>query len=112
MSQSSQNEINWSTGQPLNDKRFTLRRGHLRAEAERGLVSAALEVDANTTNGPQLRPIDAEVRIGWPGPRPGESRAPWFDATLGLMKIPFGFEVPELDNVRPFLERANVVRAL
>ena len=33
-------------------------------------------------------------------------------ATLGLMRIPFGFEVQELDYVRPFLERATVLRAL
>jgi hypothetical protein len=108
--QQSQNEINWSTGQPLNNDRFTLRRGHLRAEAERGLFSSALEIDANTVNGPQVRPIDAEVRFGWPARRPEGS--PWFDGTLGLMKIPFGFEVPELDYVRPFLERASVLRAL
>ncbi len=31
---------------------------------------------------------------------------------MGLMKIPFGFEVPELDHVRPFLERSTVMRAL
>src|SRR5579872_874535 len=111
LDQQSQDEINWSTGQPLNNDRFTLRRGHVRVESEQGLVSGALEIDANTVNGPQVRPIDAEVRIGWPGPKPQPGR-PWFDGTLGLMKIPFRSEVQELDNVRPFLERGSVLRAL
>ncbi len=33
-------------------------------------------------------------------------------ATAGLMRIPFGYEVGELDWVRPFLERATVLQAL
>jgi hypothetical protein len=108
--QQSENEINGSTGQPLNQDRFTLRRGHVRVDAERGLVSAALEIDANTTNGPQVRPIDAEVSLRWPFVR-GDGR-PWVMATMGLMRIPFGFEVQESDNVRPFLERATMLQAL
>jgi hypothetical protein len=31
---------------------------------------------------------------------------------MGLMRILFGFEVQELDRIRPFLERATVLRAL
>lgn len=108
--QASQNEVDFSTNLPLNQDRFTLRRGHLRVDAGRGLVSGSLEIDANTVNGPQVRPIDAEVSVRWPA-EPDERR-PELVATAGLMKIPFGFEVPELDNVRPFLERATVSRAL
>jgi hypothetical protein len=108
--QSSQNEIDYATGQPMNLDRFVLRRGHVRLDAEKGLVSGALEIDANTVNGSLVRPIDAEVSIRWPEKR--EAHRPYAAATLGLMKIPFGFEVPELDNVRPFLERASVLRAL
>ena len=33
-------------------------------------------------------------------------------ATLGLMRIPFGFEVQQKDYTRLFLERSNVMRAL
>ena len=111
--QLSQNEINFATGEPLNRDRFTLRRGHLRAVSERNYLSVALELDANTQNGingAQVRPIDAEVSLQWPE-HIDESR-PYIAATLGLMKIPFGFEVPELDEVRPFLERSTVMRAL
>ena len=108
--QASQNDVNGSAGQPLNDDRFTLRRGHLRVDAQKGLVFGAMEIDANTTNGPQVRPIAAEVGIGWPAvPKPS---LPSISATVGLTRTPFGFEVQELDPVRPFLERATVLQAL
>ncbi len=108
--QASVNEVDYAQNRPLNQDRFTLRRGHVRLDAERGLASAALELDANTTNGAQVRPLDANVSLRWPA-KPEEG-ALFVVATLGLMKIPFGFEVPELDSVRPFLERASVMRAL
>ncbi|HVZ37569.1 MAG TPA: hypothetical protein VG963_34345, partial [Polyangiaceae bacterium] len=106
----SADELNLSTGAPLNQDRFLLRRGHLRLDAEHGPLSGALEVDANTTNGPQLRPIDAEISLRWPEAR--DALTPWVSVSAGLMKIPFGFEVPELDVERPFLERSSVARAL
>lgn len=107
--QASRDEVNASSRAPLNQERFTLRRGHLRADAERGRVSGALELDANTTNGPQVRPIDAEVSFR---ALAGDRTWPNLLFTAGLFKIPFGFEVPELDVDRPFLERSSVARAL
>lgn len=108
--QSSQNEIDWGTGSPLNEDRFTLRRAHVRADYERGYLIGSLEVDANTVSGPQVRPIDAEVGARWPTTKRDDDLA--LLATIGLMRIPFGFEVQELDYVRPFLERGAVARAL
>ena len=108
--QASQDEINYSTDTPLNQDRFTLRRGHLRVDAEHGLLSGAFEIDANTTNGPQVRPIDAEVSLH--SAEVSHPNQPQVTVTAGLMKIPFGFEVPELDVERPFLERSTVMRAL
>ncbi len=108
--QASQDEINYSTGKPLNQDRFTLRRGHVRVDAKRGLLSGALEIDANTTNGPQVRPIDAEVSLH--STESADPSQPRLTATAGLMKIPFGFEVPEFDVDRPFLDRSTVMRAL
>jgi hypothetical protein len=109
--QSSQNEINGSTGLLLNQDRFELRREHLRLDIDQGLVLGRVEIDANTTNGPQVRPIDAEVSFRWPGKHDDASHWPDLLATLGLMRIPFGYEVQELDYVRPFLERATVLQA-
>jgi len=108
--QASQDEINYSTATPLNQDRFTLRRGHLRVDSERGLFSGAFEIDANTTNGPQVRPIDAEVSLH--SADDNNPNQPRVTATAGLMKIPFGFEVPELDVQRPFLERSTLMRVL
>jgi hypothetical protein len=108
--QESQDQLSGSTGQPLNQDRFTLRRGHLRAQAEKGPFWGVLEIDANTTNGPQVRPFDAEVGVRWPE-RP-DDRLPSLSFCVGLTRIPFGFENPEYDYVRPFLERSTVVSAL
>ncbi len=108
--QESQDEINGSTGQPLNQDRFTLRRGHLRVNVEKGLFEGTLEIDANTTSGPQVRPFDAEVGIHWP--QIPDEKLPQLRFSVGLQRIPFGFENPEKDYVRPFLERATVVTAM
>ena len=107
--QASQNEVNFSTGVPLNQDRFTLRRGHLRLVAEQPYLSGTFELDANTNNGAQLRPINAEIAVHWPDR--DDPKLPRFELGAGLMKIPFGFEVPEQDVVRPFLERSNAARA-
>ncbi len=109
--QASQSEVNYATGLPLNQDRFTLRRGHLRFSAERSYLSGALELDANTTNGAQIRPIDAEIAAHWPAQPDPCQRLPYFTLSAGLLKIPFGFEVPELDVERPFLERSTMARA-
>lgn len=55
--QASQNEVDESSGQPLNQDWFTLRRGHVRFDAQRGLFAGVLELDANTVSGLQVRPI-------------------------------------------------------
>lgn len=108
--QMSQDELNGSTGQPLNRNRFMLRRGRIRLDAEKGLFLGALELDANTVNGPQVRPIDVEASLRWP--EKPDARLPTLTATIGLMRIPFGAEVQELDWVRPFLERSTMFQAL
>jgi len=108
--QSSVDEVNASTRAPLNQDRFVLRRARLRADAERGLFSGAFELDANTVNGAQVRPVDAEISVRAPE-REG-STWPTAKLSVGLFKIPFGVEVPERELARPFLERSTVSRAL
>ncbi len=107
--EASQNEIS-AAGQPLNQDRFNLRRGRIHLDAEEGLFVGSFEIDANTNSGPQARPIDAEVSLRWP--EKPDPRVPSLLATMGLMRIPFGYEVQELDYVRPFLERATMLQAL
>ncbi len=137
--ESSQDELT-QAGVPLNEDRFLLRRARLRGERDHGLFHGALELDANTINGLQVRPINAEVSVKWPPERSyartpwaedptgatrrlgattihdaGSSRPrgePWFMVTAGLFRTPFGFEVPESERERPLLERSTVANAL
>lgn len=119
--QTSQDEVS-QDGEPLNENRFLLRRARLRAESDQGLYHGAVEVEANTIRGLQVRPINAEVSVKWPAkrpyPRPNTDPklltvpGPWFIVTAGLFRTPFGFEVPEPENSRPWLERATMSSAL
>ncbi|MBX3261558.1 MAG: hypothetical protein KF782_17880 [Labilithrix sp.] len=134
--QSSQDELT-QDGEPLNEDRFLLRRARLRAERDDGLFHGAFEIDANTIDGPQLRPINAEASFKWPAsrayphtpwayetaprrawskdapaPAARERDAPWFMVTAGLFRTPFGFEVPESERERPWLERSTMSAAL
>jgi hypothetical protein len=67
--QSSQDEVNPSTGDPLNEDRFVVRRARIRAESDQGLVHAAFMIDVNTVHGPQVRPWNAEASLKWPPKR-------------------------------------------
>ena len=104
--QSSEDQLNGSTQAPLNQDRFLLRRGRLRGSYEADYLSGALELDANTVNGNQVRVVGAEVSVRWP------REAPLAQLSVGLFKIPFGWEVLQGDCDRAFLERSTVVRAL
>ena len=98
-------------GAPLNDTRFTLRRGRVGLGYRRGIVGGAIQIDVNTVNGPTARPINAELSVTpWAGPGPGEP--PLLRASMGLIKIPFGREVAEAEQQRFFLERSNAAQAL
>jgi hypothetical protein len=108
--QSARDEINSATGEPLNTQRFLIPRSRLRADFERGPVAAVLELDANTINGPAARILDAELTGRWQGPDP--KAPPYLAATLGILKIPFGLEVPQAETSRLFLERSTTALAL
>lgn len=106
--QSSVDELNSATGEALNQDRFVLQRARLRAEITRPYVSGALELDANTVNGPQARVFDAEVSARVDGP---SGAPPYAMLTLGLFRVPFGFETGERENGRLFLDRSHFARA-
>jgi hypothetical protein len=104
--QTSEDQLNTSTGAPLNDNRFTIRRARLRGAIDRRYLAAVLEVDANTTNGPQVRPMNMEATVKLPG-----DLVPAVAGTVGIFKIPFGYEVGQADYARLFAERSNMERA-
>jgi hypothetical protein len=108
-SQSSIDDVNSSTGAPLNDERFLIRRARLRLAADYGILSGLIEFDGNTVNGTTARIIGAEVSLKWPPPDP--DMMPYIMGTIGLFKVPFGFEVGQSDTARIFLERSTAERA-
>ena len=67
-SQASQDQLNPSTGEPLNQTRFLIRRARLRAEVDWRMLAGAVELDGNTVNGYQARLIGAEASLVWRNP--------------------------------------------
>jgi len=119
--QSSQDELDPSTGEPLNEDRFLIRRARIRLEKDHGFVHGALELDANTIRGPQVRPWNAEASVKWPeklryrGPAAlaqQNSDEAYVMVSVGLLMTPFGHDVPERENQRPFLERSTFANEL
>jgi hypothetical protein len=108
--QSSADEVNPSTGEPLNDNRFLIRRAVLRTDLAYGIVSGAAEIEANTVRSPTVRLIVAEASARWPSDQPGEP--PLVMASMGQFLIPFGFETQQRPIERLFLDASNMTRAL
>lgn len=106
--QASQDQLSPS-GAPLNQTEILIRRARLRAALERWWVAGLIEFDGNTNNGTQARLIGAEASIKVPGER---GAPPLLMATIGLFKIPFGFEVGQSDRERLFLERSTAEHGL
>jgi hypothetical protein len=105
--QSSSDQLNSSTGDPLNQNRFLLRRVRLATTLDRGYTAGVFELDANTVNGPQVRPIHFEATLRVP---PEAGKPSLLALTAGLFKIPFGYEVLQSDTERLFLERSAVIQ--
>jgi hypothetical protein len=108
--QSSEDEINPSTLAPINDERFLIRRARLKTTLDREYVAGALEFDGNTVNGTTARLINAEASVKLPGEE--AAPVPLLMASIGLFKIPFGFEIIQSDRDRVFLERSTAEQAL
>ncbi len=106
-SQDSFDELDPATGDPLNEERFLVRRGRLRAEAHRGAAFGTLELDGNTITGNVARILAAQV--GWTFTHAG---APLVTLSAGLFKTPFGAEVPASERDKAFLEPPAFARAL
>jgi Spy/CpxP family protein refolding chaperone len=107
--QSSVDQLN-PAGTPLNQDQFQIRRARLRATVDRWWVAGLLEFDGNTVNGAQARIIGAEASLKWPAER--GNPVPIVMGTIGLFKIPFGFEVGQSDRERLFIDRSTTERAL
>jgi hypothetical protein len=76
--------------------------------AEWEFVAMALELDMNTTNGPQVDLRKAELSFQY---RPDRTRPPIIMATMGQFDTPFGYELVESPRTRWFMERSTLSRA-
>jgi hypothetical protein len=105
--QDSQDQVSQS-GQPLNKNRFSVRRARASLMGEWEYAAGVLELDTNTTNGPQVDLRKAEASLQY---RPDRSRPPLLMATLGLFDVPFGYEVTEASRTRYFMEMTTAATA-
>ncbi|HYP74486.1 MAG TPA: hypothetical protein VER12_00940 [Polyangiaceae bacterium] len=92
-------------GTPVNQDRFTLRRGRLRLDHGWEYANATLEIDANTTRGMNVGIRRAEASVLYRGNN-GKDLPPLIMLSLGVTDLPFGFELLESSRVRPFMERS------
>ncbi|HEX2671942.1 MAG TPA: hypothetical protein VHM25_13760, partial [Polyangiaceae bacterium] len=92
-------------GAPINQDRFTLRRGRLRLDHGWEYANATLELDANTTRGMNVGIRRAEGSVLYRGNN-GKDLPPLVMLSLGVTDLPFGFELLESSRVRPFMERS------
>src|SRR5262245_51590604 len=63
--QRSQDELDGSTGGPLNQTRFLIRRARVRLDLERGFVWGGLELDMNTVDGVRSSLTEADLGAVW-----------------------------------------------
>ena len=108
--QSSEDQLDPASGQPLNQDRFLIRRARLGAAVDKHYGEGRIEIDGNTVQGSALRLIDVEASAKLPGKN--EGAPPVVMGTIGLFRIPFGREVPQDDRQRLFMERSTAARAL
>lgn len=74
-------------------------------------VSGELEIDANTQRGAYLGPRRAYATVAW-ADRHQPDALPWAAFSLGLMDVPFGYELWQGHRNRVFTERTIGSRAL
>jgi hypothetical protein len=115
LSQLSEDQLQ-QDGQPLNRDEFTLRAARLRVDGGHTYTAYTLELDASTTNGPQVGVRRAEATLLYRGDGAEEdeqpSRPPLVALTAGITDLPFGYELVEASRTRFFLERTAASEAL
>jgi hypothetical protein len=95
-------------GTTLNKDRFSIRRLRASLFGEWEYAALAIELDANTTNGPQVDLRKAEASVQY---RPDRAAPPLAMVTLGLFDAPFGYELVESPRTRFFMERSTASQA-
>jgi len=97
-------------GTPLNQNRFSVRRGRVRLKGRWKYVRADFEIDASTTRGPTASVRRASV--GAVLPNADETQPPLLVLSAGLTEIPLGLELQQGQDEILFLERTQGSLAL
>jgi Phosphate-selective porin O and P len=105
--QDSQDQL-FQGGAPMNKNRFSVRRARVGLTGDWEYAAVALQLDANTTNGPQVDLRKAEASLQY---RPDRAKPPILMATLGQFDTPFGYELVESPHTRWFMERSTASQA-
>lgn len=92
-------------GSPLNQNEFLVRRGRLRLDRGWEYAAASVELDANTFQGPSIGIRRAEGWLFYRGDNP-DHLPPLVALGLGVVDIPFGFDLLESARVRWFMDRS------
>lgn len=98
-------------GSVLNQNRFLVRRARLVLKRAFEFSSLEAELDGNTNSGPSFGLYRAEAAVFYRGQNEA-SKPPILQLTVGMFKLPFGFELPESSSQRWFTERTQTSRAL
>lgn len=99
-------------GTPLNRDQFALRSARLRVEQGYEYTAYGLELDATTTRSPILSIRRAEATLLYRGETPETNAPPLVALSVGVIDLPFGFEVAESVRTRLFMERTVASSAL
>jgi hypothetical protein len=97
-------------GEPLNRNRFVVRRARLRLQRSWDYAALDVELDANTVRDVSVGLRRAAGSVFWPGP--DAEAVPYVRASVGLLDIPFGAELPAGARGRLFAERSAASLAL
>ncbi|MGC4094039.1 MAG: porin [Polyangiaceae bacterium] len=98
-------------GTLLNQNRFLVRRARLSLKRAWEYTSLETEIDGNTNSGASIGFYRAEASLFYRGSNE-KKMAPLAQLTVGMFKVPFGFELPESSSQRWFTERTLLSRAL
>jgi hypothetical protein len=101
--QLSQDELQ-QDGTPFNQNRFTLRRARIRVAGRWKFLEAAVEIDANTTRGGQVRPW--KTYLAYVLRNPGDELVPYLRVAAGITETPFGYELRQSQRTFNFFERS------
>lgn len=95
----------------LNQNRFLVRRARLLLKRAWEYTSLEAELDGNTNSGATVGFYRAEASLFYRGNNE-KTMPPMAQLTVGMFKVPFGFELPESSSQRWFAERTQLSRAL